>query len=572
MRTCNFCGKRVDFPFRCRYCGGEFCADHHLPESHNCPNMAQWEARRRSYITGSSGAVPPAAPIAPRKCAQCGILTPDLFFCPGCGNEHCRSHRLPADHACPSFHDIPQPPVDRKAVKPLPRSPEKRAFPPKAVSALFLIAVLVVTVAAGIFYFSYLHKGGQASSGQEGIIPGQTAAIRSPSPAPTTVPPTAAPLPVKVPGVFRVTPTPTLLNGIVSYPHIAADSSRGVIVRNYTFAFQDATVLLNGSVNASVYNGAKNGDKAVIMNRESIDRRDWAPGYFRAIVNDYHQEAFYANLISSFRKIRTERGLSDDEYLELMTAFVQSMEYDTAGARDLDNGNRFPVETFVDGKGVCGDKSMLLAGLLAREGYDVALFVFDPEKHMGVGVRSGTGGYRNTSYVYIETTRLSYAGVVPDELAGGITLSSMPYLIPIGNGWKGYSAAEETRYLGERLKEAEGRIMALRADLSAMPQENLRYNLLVDEHNQYVAVYNYINSHEYDRPGSYAYAVTHGKTSLTPPAGTQDLASSETAYATCTNGTEPPCRAGSRCCAMDNTCYAWCTEGVWVPDLCACRI
>ena len=33
---CDFCGRDEDLPFTCNYCGGTFCADHRLPESHAC--------------------------------------------------------------------------------------------------------------------------------------------------------------------------------------------------------------------------------------------------------------------------------------------------------------------------------------------------------------------------------------------------------------------------------------------------------------------------------------------------------------------------------------------------------
>jgi hypothetical protein len=351
-----------------------------------------------------------------------------------------------------------------------------------------------------------------------------------------------------------------------------SDSSRGLITKNYTVLFEDRPVFINGSVKAAVYNGAKNGERAVLMDREGIERKDWGPGYFRAFVDDSHQDTFYADLLSSFKKIRAEMALTDDEYVELMTVFIQSMEYDSVGAGTIDSGNRFPVETFIDGKGVCGDKSMLLAALLSREGYDVALFVFDPEKHMGVGVRSSEGTYRNTSYAYIETTRLSFIGIVPDELTGGIALSSMPYVIPIGNGYKGYSATPATQYIDARQQEAEERVRALEAALDALPSESPRYNQLVSEHNQYVEIYNYINSHVYDRAGTYSYIGTHGKTSLTAPYVADAASGTQQAFAHCSDATGPGCPAGSKCCSLDNTCYAWCTQGVWQPGFCACRL
>ena len=33
---CEFCGKDEALPFVCNYCGGAFCADHRLPEAHQC--------------------------------------------------------------------------------------------------------------------------------------------------------------------------------------------------------------------------------------------------------------------------------------------------------------------------------------------------------------------------------------------------------------------------------------------------------------------------------------------------------------------------------------------------------
>ena len=34
--NCEYCGKEESLPFVCNYCGGVFCADHRLPEAHQC--------------------------------------------------------------------------------------------------------------------------------------------------------------------------------------------------------------------------------------------------------------------------------------------------------------------------------------------------------------------------------------------------------------------------------------------------------------------------------------------------------------------------------------------------------
>ena len=41
---CQHCGVDETLPFDCTYCGKYFCADHRLPENHQCPEL--WRAKR----------------------------------------------------------------------------------------------------------------------------------------------------------------------------------------------------------------------------------------------------------------------------------------------------------------------------------------------------------------------------------------------------------------------------------------------------------------------------------------------------------------------------------------------
>ena len=38
MPECDHCGMDVMLPFTCAYCGGSYCAEHRLPENHQCPH------------------------------------------------------------------------------------------------------------------------------------------------------------------------------------------------------------------------------------------------------------------------------------------------------------------------------------------------------------------------------------------------------------------------------------------------------------------------------------------------------------------------------------------------------
>ena len=49
MVKCDYCGVEVALPFKCRYCGGNFCARHHLPENHDCPGLVRGVWRPRAW-------------------------------------------------------------------------------------------------------------------------------------------------------------------------------------------------------------------------------------------------------------------------------------------------------------------------------------------------------------------------------------------------------------------------------------------------------------------------------------------------------------------------------------------
>ena len=314
----------------------------------------------------------------------------------------------------------------------------------------------------------------------------------------------------------------------------------------YTFAFEDGEETIRIDPDPGVYAGAKNADRRLYL-YEDLSKEEWVPIYYRAFVNDSHQEPFYTDLLAAFREIRERERLDDDRYLELIAAFVQSIPYrtDTSIVEP-----KFPIETYVDGEGDCDDKSLLLAGLLAREGYGVALFYFEDEAHMAVGVRSAGSLYRNTTYAYIETTSASYVGLPPETLVNGTVLSTDPLVIPVGDGPRSYTGCDQVRVIERALAASRDRVEELAPELEARTRElgaeeealesldarlkalarageNREYNRLVPEYNRQVRDYNnaagsynalleesraavdlhnYLVTHAHDRPGSYLHA------------------------------------------------------------------
>lgn len=332
--------------------------------------------------------------------------------------------------------------------------------------------------------------------------------------------------------------------GTIVYPTIQpVDAGGATLNPAWSFPFEGKTVTLRIPVDAGVYRGAASAKSGVTV-FGNVSDSVWIPGTYRHMMDDPAQDSFYRDLISAFREVRTSSSLDDDEYVELMASFVQSETYEI---RNRTNP-RFPVETYVDGSGDCDDKSLLLAGLLSREGYRVALLFFEPESHMAVGIADGTPGYANTGYAYLETTSPSYVGIPPDSLQGNITLTSRPVVIGIGNGTKIYTRTNETRYIADVLKKADARMSELEANVtsreanlaaektsldrrnqdlsgflssgqyarynagvagynsgvSAYNTDLASYRTLLEEYNRMADLHNYIVTHITDRKGTYA--------------------------------------------------------------------
>jgi hypothetical protein len=263
----------------------------------------------------------------------------------------------------------------------------------------------------------------------------------------------------------------------------------------------------------------------------------WRPGeeeqlasYYAGIFRDPREDQLFDPLLSEFRHIRRTGHLNSDEYLELLTNFVQEIPYDPRAPVCP----RRPDQVILDGKGDCDEKSLLLLGLLYREGYNAAILLF-PDRHhatAGIGIEIttqpsfrvyGTGGQK---YVYIETTHPSLIGLYPDDFA-----NATPIVVPTGNGTVTYQAINDVMRIVSTQKRMEekmrwingtatgmlGEIDALEGKLSAgtgyanqeeYDADYTRYTSLVAQYNNYVdqfgeihEVYVYILEHQYDRQG-----------------------------------------------------------------------
>jgi hypothetical protein len=167
--------------------------------------------------------------------------------------------------------------------------------------------------------------------------------------------------------------------------------------------------------------------------------------FYEAVVFDPAEEAFFESLLVSLRALRDELALDDAGYAELLTAFVQSLRYEAG-----DSMPKHPIAAFADATGDCDEKSALLGGLLAREGWDAALLLFADDQHMAVGLRSPDIEYLDTGYAFIEATAPSYIGRAPFGLHG-----PFPRVIELGGGDRAYEPGEKQLYIARAVRAAD---------------------------------------------------------------------------------------------------------------------
>ncbi len=253
---------------------------------------------------------------------------------------------------------------------------------------------------------------------------------------------------VKVPGV---------------HPHIVPTKGKAVSPKTQHFTFDGVKYSVTAHVATDVYWGAKKSTRLLVQYPGESDET-WTSTYYHDFADDPAQRVTIDDVCSQLRAIKKRSHLGQDQYLELIAKYVQSIPYDWAVYQAGTGNQRFPVETLIDGKGLCGDKSVLLADLLSHEGYAVALLDFNPEKHMAVGVLGPGKVYPDTGYLFLETTSPCYVTDVPTEYTGGMHLTSRPQVIPIGSGTLQYGAADQIAKIVHARDTAQAAAETLYAD------------------------------------------------------------------------------------------------------------
>lgn len=185
-----------------------------------------------------------------------------------------------------------------------------------------------------------------------------------------------------------------------------------------------------------------------------------------------NQEEQRKNLEILVKKIRSKTG-EPDEQARIAVSLVQKIPYDWNAYYDMDTYKtgdrvaRYPYEVLYDKKGVCEEKSKLLAYILRELGFGVVLFGYEAENHMAVGIKCPAQySYRNTGYCFVETTSPSIITDAQGNYVGVGKLSSKPEVIRISDGRsldsvsEEYNDAREWDRLREKISESPGGLLS----------------------------------------------------------------------------------------------------------------
>jgi hypothetical protein len=145
-------------------------------------------------------------------------------------------------------------------------------------------------------------------------------------------------------------------------------------------------------------------------------------------------------LVSS---IKSKTSNKDDQ-ARIAINLVQQIPYDYSRLYSTNFKGRSPYEVLYENKGVCGEKSKLLAYLLRELGYGVVLFEFSSENHMAVGIKSPVQySYKNSGYAFIESTSPTIPTDSEGDYVGAGKLTSTPQIIQVSDGSSFSSISEE---------------------------------------------------------------------------------------------------------------------------------
>jgi len=411
MSKCDYCGKQCNLPFHCSYCGGSFCSDHRLPPSHNCTNLSSWKNKTQGIKQDEdSFRKPSSQPLI--ECFYCGVKTSKIFYCPSCGHNYCFIHKSREQHNCSGLEPKQQKThTSSSAIK---RTRSKKHH---IGWALFII----VTIMVGIVFVLSLNTYAAGStnlpkSSSSTYTNGEVAPITSSSIKPVITTTVTTPQNYEIGGSTR------------SFNYILHGKSGSISTTLYS-GVNTYQISLSRPAACIRYNY----DQSPCTHNEILQ-------YYKKYLDEPVQKNSLDQLVFQIKKLTSNQ----DDQARIVISLVQNIPYDNSQLFSYTQEMSYPNQVLYNNKGVCSEKSLLLAYLLRELGYGVVLFEYESENHMAVGIKSPNQySYQNSGYAFVESTTPSIITDSNGDYVGAGKLSSTPEIFLISDGNTMTSLAEE---------------------------------------------------------------------------------------------------------------------------------
>lgn len=225
----------------------------------------------------------------------------------------------------------------------------------------------------------------------------------------------------------------------------------GLSSRSFAYVLRGKSSTLTVNLYSGVYDEISSAERPSTCTRYNYDTSPCTSEeirqYYLKYLDEPDQKKYLDNLVKSIESATPNK----DDQARIAISLVQQIPYDYNKFYRLSSSTsagfektRYPYEVLYDGKGVCSEKSALLAYLLRGLGYGVVLFEFQTENHMAVGVKSSDQyAFRNTGYAFVEAAAPSIPTDDQADYVGAGKLISSPNILAISDGASFNSISEE---------------------------------------------------------------------------------------------------------------------------------
>lgn len=170
------------------------------------------------------------------------------------------------------------------------------------------------------------------------------------------------------------------------------------IYLNYSLDGEEKQFVFN--VYEGFYNYTKGLSRFIDSNENPTpSRRDFK----LKMINNELQRQMLMPLVVSIQNLAHDKS----DQVKIASGVVQNIPYlqdENSSIFDQALKSRYPYEVLYDEKGVCGEKSNLLAFLLKELGYGTSIFYFPNENHEAVGILCSSRDFKDTGYCAIDAT------------------------------------------------------------------------------------------------------------------------------------------------------------------------